>query len=361
STTWSETAVTWTNQPAIQGAAVASLGSVSQNTWYELDVTSAITGNGTFSLGMTSTSADGADYDSRETGATSPQLVVTTGATTTTAPATTTTTTPSGDPVLVGAGDIAGCSTSGDEATATLLDSIPGTVFTTGDNVYDDGTASEFANCYDPTWGRHKARTRPSTGNHDYHAAGAVGYFGYFGAAAGDPAKGYYSYDLGNWHVVAINSNCSEVGGCGEGSPQETWLRQNLAETTKPCTVAYWHHPLFTSGANHSNATQMRPIFQALYDFDAEVVLAGHNHNYERFAPQNPSGGLDTAQGIRGFVVGTGGGGHYGFGTIQPNSEVRNGDTYGVLKLTLKASGYDWQFVPKAGYTFTDAGSGTCH
>ncbi len=369
--TWSETGVTWNNQPAIDGTTVGSLGNVSRNTWYELDVTAAISGNGTFSFALTSPSSNGADYDSRESGTTAPQLIVTgtpatttttAPTTTTTAPATTTTTAPpAGDQVLVGAGDIAGCSSSGDEATANLLDTVAGTVFTAGDNVYDSGTASEFANCYDPTWGRHKARTRPSAGNHDYNTAGATGYYGYFGAAAGDPAKGYYSYDLGSWHVVAINSNCSAIGGCGAGSPQETWLRQDLAASTKPCTVAYWHHPLFTSGANHSNATAMRPIFQALYDFDAEVVVSGHNHNYERFAPQNPTGGLDTAQGIREFVAGTGGRSHYGFGTTQPNSEIRNGDTYGVLKLTLKASGYDWQFVPEAGKTFTDLGSGTCH
>lgn len=364
STTWSETGVTWNNQPSIDGATVGSLGNVSRNRWYEIDVTAAIPGNGTFSFAMTSPSSNGADYDSRESGATSPQLVVTIGppsTTTTTAPTTTTTAPPPGDQVLVGAGDIAGCSTSGDEATANLLDGIGGTVFTAGDNVYDSGTASEFANCYDPTWGRHKARTRPSAGNHDYNTANATGYYGYFGTAAGDPAKGYYSYDLGSWHVVAINSNCSTIGGCGTGSAQETWLRQDLAASTKPCTVAYWHHPLFTSGANHSNATAMRPIFQALYDFDAEVVVSGHNHNYERFAPQNPTGGFDVAQGIREFVAGTGGRSHYGFGATQPNSEVRNGDTYGVLKLTLKANGYDWQFVPEAGKTFTDSGSGTCH
>jgi hypothetical protein len=363
-TIWSETAVTWNDQPAIDGAVVGSLPRVTRDTWYEIDVTTAIPGDGTFSFAMTSSSGNGADYDSRESGTTSPQLIVTTGppgSTPSTLPGPTTTSPPAGDQVLVGAGDIAGCGTSGDEATADLLDGIPGTVFTAGDSVYDSGTAAEFANCYDPSWGRHKARTRPSVGNHEYRTADAAGYFDYFGDEAGDPAEGYYSYDLGSWHVVVINSNCSEIGGCGAGSPQETWVREDLAASDKPCTVAYWHHPLFTSGADHSNATEMRPIFEALYDFDAEIVVSGHNHNYERFAPQNPTGGLDTARGIREFVAGTGGRGHYGFAAIQPNSEIRNGNTYGVLQLTLKANSYDWQFVPVAGETFTDSGTEACH
>jgi hypothetical protein len=346
-TTWSETAMTWNNQPAI-GATLGTLGSVSRNTWYQIDVTSAITGNGTYSIGATSTSTNDAIYDSRETGANAPQLVVTTGV-------------QSNDPVLVGAGDIASCSSTGDEATANLLDGISGTVFTAGDNVYENGTTTEFNNCYDPTWGRRKARTKPSAGNHDYNTAGATGYYGYFGAAAGDPTKGYYSYDIGSWHVVVINSNCSAIGGCQAGSAQEQWLRQDLAASAQPCTISYWHHPRFTSGSNHAPATEMTPIWQALYDFNADVVVSGHNHQYERFAPQTANGTLDTVRGIREFVVGTGGRSHYTFGTIQPNSEVRNSDTYGVIKLTLHANGYDWQFVPEAGKTFTDSGSNTCH
>jgi calcineurin-like phosphoesterase family protein len=362
SKSWFETVMTWNSQPPIDGATLGSLGAIANNTWYEINVTPAVTGNGTFSFGMTSTNNDGAYYDSRETGGNAPQLVVTTGtAVTTTTTPPTTTTQPASDPVLVGAADIAGCGSSGDEATANLLDGIPGTVFTAGDNVYSNGTASEFNSCYAPSWGRHKARTRPSAGNHDYNTAGATGYYGYFGAAAGEPAKGYYSYNLGNWHVVAINSNCSPIGGCGAGSAQEQWLRQDLAASAKPCTLAYWHYPLFTSGSNHSNATAMRPIFQALYDFNAEVVVSGHNHNYERFAPQNPTGGLDNARGIREFVAGMGGISHYSFGTIQPNSQARNADTFGVLKLTLHANSYDWQFVPQAGKTFSDSGTTACH
>jgi Calcineurin-like phosphoesterase len=268
---------------------------------------------------------------------------------------------PGGDAVLLAAGDITGCATTGDEETAKLLDAQSGTIATLGDNAYDSGTASEFANCYDPTWGRHKARTKPAVGNHEYLTAGASGYFGYFGAAAGDPTKGYYSYDLGAWHIVVINGNCGKVGGCGVGSAQEKWLRADLAAHPAACTLAYWHQPLFSSGAEHGNDPEMAPIWQALYDNGAEVVLSGHDHNYERFAPQTANATLDTAQGIREFIVGTGGKNHYTWGTIRANSEVRNNTTFGILKLTLHANGYDWQFIPIAGSTFTDSGSGTCH
>ncbi|PZG19552.1 CBM96 family carbohydrate-binding protein [Nonomuraea aridisoli] len=350
-TTWSETGTTWNNQPAIDGATLGSIGAVTANSWYEIDVTSYVKGNGTYSIGVTSTSTDGADYDSRESGSsTAPQLVVTTG---------TTTPPPAGD-VLVGAGDIAD-SGSGDSATAALLDNIPGTVFTLGDNVYSNGTASEFANYYAPTWGRHKARTRPVPGNHDYNTSGASGYYGYFGSSAGDPVKGYYSYNIGsNWHVIVLNSNCSAVS-CASGSAQVNWLRSDLAANNRPCTVAMWHHPRYTSGANHAPNTSVAPFVQALYEADADLILTGHNHQYERFAPINPSNQRDDARGMRHFVIGSGGAGHYGFGTILPNSEARNSDTYGVLKLTLSASSYTWQFVPQAGKTYTDSGTTNCH
>ncbi len=264
------------------------------------------------------------------------------------------------DPILVGAGDIASCNSSGDEATATLLDSIDGTIFTTGDNVYESGTDTEFTNCYDPTWGRHKSRTRPSVGNHEYATTGASGYFKYFGAAAGDPKKGYYSYDLGAWHIIVLNSNCSQVGGCTAGSPQEQWLRADLAAYPATCTLAYWHHARFSSGS-HGNSTAVQPLWQALYDAGADVVVSGHDHDYERFAPQTPSGAADPVYGIRQFVAGMGGKSHYGFGTIQPNSEARNSDTYGVLKFTLHATSYDWQFVPETGKTYSDSGTTNCH
>ena len=233
-------------------------------------------------------------------------------------------------------------------------------MFTAGDNVYGSGTATEFANCYDPTWGRHKARTRPAPGNHEYSTAGATGYFGYFGAAAGDPSKGYYSYDLGAWHIVMLNSKCSAIGGCGAGSAQETWLRADLAAHPATCTAAIWHHPLFSS-ALHGNNSSVQALYQALYDYGADVVLNGHDHLYERFAPQNPSGGLDISRGVREFVVGMGGKDHYSWSSIKPNSEARNNTSWGVLKLTLRSGSYDWQFVPVAGQTFTDSGSDSCH
>jgi acid phosphatase type 7 len=342
-TTWSETGVTYNNQPAINGATLGSIGAVVRNTWYEVNVAAYVTGNGTYSIGVTSSSSDGADYDSRETGGTSPQLVITTG-------------TSSGDPVLVGAGDIA-TSGSADSATANLLDGIAGTVFTAGDNAYPDGTTSNFNTYYEPTWGRHKARTRPSPGNHDYHVSGAADYYSYFGANAGPAGRGYYSYDLGTWHIVSLNSEVS----MSVGSAQETWLRNDLAASTKPCTLAYWHKPRWTSGANHPPNTATGPLVQALYDRNAEVIVTGHNHQYERFAPMNPSGAADSARGIREFVAGMGGAGLYGFGTIQPNSQARNNNTFGVLKLTLHANSYDWQFVPAAGGTYTDSGTTACH
>ena len=269
----------------------------------------------------------------------------------------TVTTSPPPPGVFVGAGDIASCSSTGDEATATLLDNITGTVYTLGDNAYESGTAAEFTSCYDPTWGRHKSRTLPAPGNHDYVTPGATGYYGYFGSSAGDPAKGYYSYDIGDWHIIALNSNIDH----STGSVQEQWLKADLAASTKSCALAYWHHPRFSSGAVHGNDTSVQPLWQALYDANADVVLSGHDHDYERFAPQTPVGVADPARGVREFVVGTGGRSHYGLGSLKANSEVFNGTTFGVLKLTLSAGSYTWEFVPVAGGTFTDSGTGNCH
>ena len=263
------------------------------------------------------------------------------------------------DAVLAGAGDIGDCGSTGDEATSLLIDGIPGTVFTLGDNAYPSGSAANFSACFDPAWGRHRNRTRPSPGNHDYGTAGASGYFGYFGAAGGDPATGYYSYDLGGWHVIALNSNCSAIGGCGAGSPEEVWLRADLAAHPAACTVAYWHHPLFSS-AGRADRT-FAPFWQALYDAGADLVLNGHEHVYERFAPQDPSGRLDPGLGLRQIVVGVGGHGQGEFNVVTPNSERRDDATWGVLRLSLHATGYTWQFVPVAGETFSDAGSGACH
>jgi hypothetical protein len=233
-------------------------------------------------------------------------------------------------------------------------------VFTLGDNAYDSGTPEQFARCYEPTWGRFKKRTRPAVGNHDYRSLAAAPYFAYFGEAAGDPKKGYYSYDLGAWHVVVVNSNCGEIGGCRRGSPQEKWLREDLAAHPALCTLAMWHHPRFSS-ALHGDDPRMRDIWKALYDAGAEVVLSGHDHDYERFAPVDANGRADAEHGMRQIVAGTGGRHLYNWGLIHPTSEVRNNQTFGVLKLTLHPASYDWEFLPAAGSTFTDSGSSKCH
>lgn len=269
----------------------------------------------------------------------------------------------SGDPVLVGAGDIASCDDlAGAEATAKLIDKIPGTVFAVGDLAYPDGSDDQFAKCYAPTWGRFKDRTRPAPGNHEYHKGGASGYTRYFGSAAGDPAKEYYSYELGAWHIVVLNSECDQIGGCEAASPQGRWLKQDLAQHPTACTLAYFHKPLFSSGAKHGNDLEMKPLWDVLYHAGTDVVINGHDHDYERFAAQDPDGHLDAAHGIREFVVGSGGkNSHRTMGGAKANSEVRNDDTFGVLKLTLHPKGYDWEFVPEAGKTFTDKGSDVCH
>ncbi len=272
-------------------------------------------------------------------------------------------TAPGPDPVLLAAGDIASCATTGDDATALLL-GVPGaTVATLGDAAFTSGTAADYASCYDPTWGAVKARTRPVIGNHDYDTAGAAGYFGYFGAAAGDPAKGYYSYDLAGWHVIVLNSNCAQVGGCAAGSPQKQWLQADLAAHPATCTVAMWHHPLVSS-ALYSDATSadVKPFWQDLYAAHADLILNAHAHIYERFAPQTPDGTADPANGIRQFTVATGGDSLNPLtATPPPNLEKNQNSTPGVLQLTLHAGGYDWQFLPIAGSTFTDSGTAACH
>jgi hypothetical protein len=267
------------------------------------------------------------------------------------------------DPVLVGAGDIASCDDlAGAEATAKLIDKIPGTVFAAGDLAYPDGSDEQFAKCYGPTWGRFKDRTRPAPGNHEYHKGGASGYARYFGAAAGDPDKAYYSYDLGTWHILVLNSECAEIGGCDAQSPQTQWLKQELSQHARGCKLAYFHKPLFSSGGKHGNDPEVKPLWDVLYAAGADVVINGHDHDYERFAPQDPSGHLEQKQGIREFVVGSGGkNSHRKMGIAEPNSEARNDDTFGVLKLTLHPRSYDWEFIPEAGKNFKDAGNDPCH
>ena len=266
------------------------------------------------------------------------------------------------DPVLVGAGDIADCGQlSGAAKTAVLLDRISGTVFTLGDNAYLSGTPQQFTDCYAPTWGRHKARTHPAAGNHEYRTAAAQGYFDYFGDAAGKPGQGWYSYDLGGWHVVVVNSNCLQVGGCGRASAQGVWLQKDLADHPAPCTVAMWHHPRFSSGKEHGDDPGMHDFWQILYDAGADAVISGHDHDYERFAPMDADGRIDPKRGVRQFVAGTGGRELYPWAATRSGSQVKNNETFGVLKLTLHPSGYDWEFLPVDGQTFTDSGSAQCH
>lgn len=272
-----------------------------------------------------------------------------------------------GSVVLVGAGDIASDNFS-HNATATLLDQIvaanpSAVVMAVGDLAYLNGSADDFAAYYHPRWGAHKARTRPAVGNHEYVTPGAAGYFGYWGQAAGDPNKGYYSYDHGAWHVVVLNSNCREVGGCEAGTPQERWLRADLAENPSRCTLAYWHHPFVSSGYHHraaSHDTKLVALWQALQEAGVDVAVTGHDHDYERFAPLRADLALDETTGIRSFVVGTANSSQRPFATVKPGSEARSTGVQGLLKLTLRASDYDWAFVAVAGQTYEDRGTAPC-
>ena len=372
--TWGETTITYSNAPAV-GSVLDTSGGFNSGVWTTVDVTPYITGAGTYSLALTVPGSTAISFASREVGNNAPQLLVeiqggaaatrtataaantaTATRTPTNAPATATRTptsapTSSGSVVLVGAGDIANCSRTQDEQTAQLLDNIPGTVFTVGDNAYVDGTYTEYINCYDPTWGRHKSRTKPSPGNHDYLTSGAAGYFQYF-----NNIPSYYAYDLGAWRIYSLNSEIS----VSATSAQATWLQNDLAANPRQCVLAYWHKPRWSSGSNHGDNSGMQTIWQILYNAGAELVINGHEHHYERFAEMNGSG-ASVSQGLREIVAGTGGATLYPFGSPKSASQVRNNTTYGVLKLTLRSNSYDWQFVPISGSTFTDSGSTNCH
>jgi hypothetical protein len=255
--------------------------------------------------------------------------------------------------VLVGAGDIGMCGSTGPEATARLLDGIEGTVFTAGDNAYLQGTEQQFRDCYDPSWGRHAFRTRPAPGNHEYESAGAAPYFAYFGANAGPPGLGYYSFSVGEWHIVSLNSNVSMA----QGSAQQAWLRDDLASHHASCVAAIWHHPLFSIGPN-GPMHETRELWRTLSDAGADVIINGHDHFYARFAPQTPDGVADSSRGIRQFVVGTGGAELVGFTRADPNVQARL-SAFGVLKLTLRPGTYDWQFIA-ANSGLSDSGSDSC-
>jgi len=274
---------------------------------------------------------------------------------------------------LVGAGDIAGCDFKADRKTARLVGKIPGTVFTLGDNAYPDGTRQQFRDCYDPTWGNYKKRTRPAVGNHEYYtsgakpifdpfgSSGAKPYFDYFGWRAGKPTRGYYSYDRGTWHILALNSNCKEVGGCEGRSDQGRWLRRDLDHHRARCTLAYFHHPLYASGRD-KDSSQVKPFWHILYNHHADVILNGHAHRYERFARITPSGKRSSARGIRQFIVGTGGApGDFQKGPDEPRVQAKKVGAPGVLKLELGSGFYRWKFVSVAGRNYTDSGRARCH
>jgi len=274
---------------------------------------------------------------------------------------------PSSDLVLGVAGDIA-CPPGEDpdedscqmRATSDLLlENHVSVVLTTGDNQYDDGELENFQRSYASSWGRLKAITHPSPGNHDFHISGAAGYFDYFGPLAGPARRGYYSFNINDWHFVSLTSECDGVDGCNIGDPQYEWLADDLAADDHPCTLAYWHHPRFAAG-NYEDNDSYEPFWQLLFEEGAEIVLNGHDHNYQHYRPQDPAGNAD-ANGIREFIVGTGGRSHYSVDADAPNRVAADGDTFGVLLLTLGADGYDWSFEAIPGGSFTDSGNDTCH
>jgi hypothetical protein len=369
---WNQAETTGANAPPV-GEQVATIPpGAAEGSPVDVDLTTVVQAPGRYDFYIVSPGDDSAEFATIEGGTNPPLLLVDYANPNAGAPAAETPTGGepaiqlSGEPVvLAGAGDIADCGIDGDTITADLLQQVitesPETVvFTTGDNVYSDGTTEEFGSCYAETWGRFKDRTRPSPGNHDYNTDDASGYFAYFGEAAGTPGEGYYSYEAGDWQVIVLNSNCGDIGGCDQGSPQEQWLRDELSSSDAQCTLAYWHHPLFSSG-DHGSDPSTQALFQALHDDGAELVVNGHDHNYERFAPQGPDGVHDPVGGVRQFVVGTGGTGTRSFDAIAANSEARFTDGFGVLQLSLYADGYEWEFRAGDGAEFNDVGIEACH
>ena len=368
-TSWGETTITYNNRPAL-GAPIGASGSISANTWFSVDVTAQIQGNGPVSFALTTTSTTSKTLDSRE-GANPPQLVLEDPVP------------PSDDPVVAAAGDIA-CSPTdpnfngGDgvpgfchmKATSDLILGMnPGNVLMLGDAQYNSGRLADFMASYDPSWGRVKGITHPTVGNHEYGTSGAGGYFSYFGDAATprqpgcrQNCEGYYSFDIATWHVAVINTECTRLNGgngCVVGSPQDQWLESDLAAHPNTCTLVMGHKPRWAS--NSSASAAIGPLVDDMYNAGVDLFLAGHSHTYERFALQAPTGQRDDVAGIRQFVVGTGGSFFTGFSTILPNSEVHKSRIFGVLKLTLHPGGYDWAYVADPSTPYSDSGSGSCH
>lgn len=344
---WSEASVTWSNAPEV-GDPVSAVPLGPEESYVRVDVTGAVQANGRVDFYLVNEGDSDFEVLSRESGD-PPVLEIRFGA-------------PGG--LMVGAGDIASCVNQGGDVTADLIGQVldgsdGGVVFTLGDNAYESGSADEFADCYDASWGRFKTVTRPSAGAREYRTPDASGYFSYFGAAAGNPGEGYYSYEHGGWHVVVLNSNCAAVGGCDLGSPQAMWLQQDLASSGAACTLAYWHHPLFGSTVGGTNTATV-PFWDLLYEAGAEIVLNGDHHFYERFAAQDSQGRPDP-EGLVQFTVGTGGRSLSPVGPAAPNSEVAQSDSYGVLALRLTPGGYEWEFLAESGSGFRDSGAGACH
>jgi hypothetical protein len=398
-TDWSETGFTYqyyTDDPIKEGPVVGKSGAVAAGAWTSVDVTSLVQGDGLVSFMLNATNTTSTKYSSRESGATTaPQLVVTPAGTTPTptptpTPTATPTPPPSSDPVIAAAGDIA-CDPSSAAfnfgngngsscrqlATATLINGIPNlrAVLALGDNQYYCGGLSAFQQSYDKSWGAFKAITKPAIGNHELLTSGGTGcdssnlngagYFNYFGAAAGTPGQGWYSYDVGAWHLIALNSNCSMAGGCGATSTQGKWLANDLAAHPNRCTLAYWHAPLYSQDTSGGHATTaVKPLWDQLLASGVELVLNGHSHNYERYRALNSTGGA-TAGGIVEVIAGTGGANHTPISTtITPTPLVANTNTFGALKLTLHAGSADGQFLPaqfSGNGTFTDSFSVACH
>jgi 3',5'-cyclic AMP phosphodiesterase CpdA len=258
--------------------------------------------------------------------------------------------------VVLAAGDVGQCDLPGAALTGALLQKHPGPILGLGDFAYPNGTAEEFRRCYEPAWGDFKQRIYPAPGNHDYRTPGAAGYFGYFGTRAGDTRRGYYSFDVGAWHVVSLNSNRE----LEPGSPQLQWLDEDLRNNRQRCVLAFWHHPRFSS-ARRGSDPRTQALWETLYRHGASVVLAAHDHDYERFAPMNDRGERDDGRGIRSFVIGTGGAKLYEAGKRHLLSQVWDGSTWGALKLTLREDAYDWEFLPAADGQFKDAGTASCN
>lgn len=368
---WYENAITYANAPPT-GNWLASSGSLAANAWVSFDVTTAVRGNGKFSFAVTTTSTSSRTIDSRE-GENPPELVFED------APPPV----PPGTPVVIAAGDAA-CAPddpnyNGGIGTATkcrmkfvsdlAVAASPTSVFMLGDAQYNGGQLANFQASYDPTWGRLKSITRPVIGNHEYGTSGAGGYFTYFGNAATPRqpgcvknCEGWYSFDIGTWHVVVLNSECATISGgtgCAVGSPQQQWLAADLAAHPATCTAALLHRPRWSS--NSFGYADTAPLVDTMYAAGVDLMLAGHAHSYERFAGQTPSGALDTATGIQEFVVGTGGSFFTGFASAVPNSLVRRANVFGALKLTLLPTGYNWEFLADPATPFTDSGSASCH